>query len=88
MMWFQMSCLIDIVSVTDRRLLPTAEVSVNSAGTPIEVTGAGVEVSTSLPYNLAMRAKKVGCLSGVKKKSVPVFRDRSKIKILAYNSTI
>lgn len=58
MMWFQMSCLIDIVSVTDRRLLSTAEVSVNSAGTPIEVTGAGVEVSTSLPYNLAMRAKK------------------------------
>lgn len=66
MMWFQMSCLIDIVSVTDRRLLSTAEVSVNSAGTPIEVTGAGVEVSTPLPYNLAMRAKKVGCLSGVR----------------------
>ena len=58
MMWFQMSCLIDIVSVTDRRLLPTAEVSVNSAGAPIEVTGADVEVSTPLPYNLAMRAKK------------------------------
>ena len=61
MMWFQMSCLIDIVSivsVTDRRLVSTAEVSVNSAGAPIEVTGAGVEVSTPLPYNLAMRAKK------------------------------
>ena len=75
-MWFQMSCLIDIVSVTDRRLLSTAEVSVNSAGAPIEVTGAGVEVSTPLPYNLAMRAKKkVGCLSGVKNRSLDTGTD-------------
>lgn len=88
MMWFQMSCLIDIVSVTDRRLLPTAEVSVNSAGTPIEVTGAGVEVSTPLPYNRARREKKSDVCRVLKKKSIPVFRDRSKIKILAYNSTI
>ena len=37
----QTSCLIDIVLVAARRLLPTAEVSVSSAGTPIEVMGAG-----------------------------------------------
>lgn len=72
----QTSCLTDIVLVAARRLLPTAEVSVSSAGTPIEVMGAGAEVSTPLPYNRARRVKKVGCLSGVKK-SVPEYRDRS-----------
>lgn len=54
----QMSCLIDIVLVAARRLLPTAEVSVSSAGTPIEVMGAGAEVSTPLPYNRTRREKK------------------------------
>ena len=55
----QMSCLIYIVLVAARRLLPTAEVSVSSAGTPIEVMGAGAEVSTPLLYNRARRVKKV-----------------------------
>lgn len=54
----QTSCLIDIVLVAARRLLPTAEVSVSSVGTPIEVMGAGAEVSTPLPYNRARRVKK------------------------------
>lgn len=57
----QTSCLIDIVLVAVRRLLPTAEVSVNSAGTPIEVMGAGVEVSTPLPYNRASKKKSDVC---------------------------
>lgn len=83
----QTSCLIDIVLVAARRLLPTAEVSVSSAGTPIEVMGAGAEVSTPLPYNRARREKKSD-VCRVLKKTVPVFRDRSKIKILAYDSTI
>lgn len=55
----QTSCLIDIVLVAVRRLLPTAEVSVNSAGTPIEVMGAGVEVSTPLPYNRASKKSRM-----------------------------